>query len=158
MPSVLFVCTANMSRSPMAQAFFQHLIDQGQLGPEWRVESAGTWGRENAPASSKAQAVLQEWGIDLSQHRSRIVDEAMLAQFDLILAMEKGHQEAMQIEFPRARARIHLLSEMVGRRDDVADPVGKSIEDYRATAQQIHDLIAKGLETIDRLATRTARR
>ena len=69
MPSVLFVCTAKVCRSPMAEGLFRARL--GEDAGRWRVESAGTWARNGDPAASRAQLVLQERGIDLPTLQGR---------------------------------------------------------------------------------------
>jgi protein-tyrosine-phosphatase len=150
MRSVLIVCTANQCRSPMAMAILRSKT--GQLPGEWKIESAGTWAVEGAPANQKTQQVLAELGLDLSAHRSRMVTREMLAAFNLILVMEPGHKEALQIEFPEAANRTFLLSEMIGLSFTIMDPVGGEIEGYRATAREIDHILIEGLEKIDSLA------
>lgn len=143
--SVLFVCTANICRSPMAAALFAKKIKAG-LG--WRVESAGTWAPEGQPAASRAQMVLRGRGLDLSQHRSRSVNREMLQEFDLILTMERGHKEALQAEFPEIAARVYMLSEMTGQVFNIEDPIGGPLSEYENTARELEDLLERGCERI----------
>jgi protein-tyrosine-phosphatase len=71
MTSILFVCSANQCRSPMAEALFKDLVRERGEENEWRVESAGVWAYAGAPATENAQLAMQKRGLDLSQHRSQ---------------------------------------------------------------------------------------
>ena len=119
---------------------------------EWKVESAGTWAVEGVQANQKTQQVIAERGLDIHDHRSRSVSKEMLDSFNLILTMEPGHKEALQIEFPEVAGRVYLLSEMIGLAFTILDPVGGRIEDYRATAHEIEHIMSDGFEKIARLA------
>jgi protein-tyrosine-phosphatase len=115
----------------------------------WRVESAGTWARTGVPAARGVQAVLREWDIDLSAHRSRCVSHELLTSFDLIVTMERGQQEALRIEFPTLGDRIVLLSEMVaGAVYDIPDPVAGSLAEVRDVARDIDQLLEQGFDRI----------
>jgi len=150
MQSVLLVCTANQCRSPMAMAILKSKI--AQLPGDWKIESAGTWAVEGAPANQKTQQVMAELGLDLQNHRSRIVTREMLIAFNLILVMEPGHKESLHIEFPEVAPRVFLLSEMISLSFTIMDPVGGEIEGYRATAREIECIIIEGFEKIVSLA------
>jgi protein-tyrosine-phosphatase len=123
-----------------------------QLPGEWRIESAGTWAVDGAPANQKTQQVMAELGLDIRDHRSRIITREMLSSFTLILVMEPGHKESLQLEFPEAASRVYLLSEMIGLTFTVIDPVGGDTEEYRTTAREIDQLMTDGLEKITKLA------
>ncbi|MGA9533361.1 MAG: hypothetical protein WBR18_11650 [Anaerolineales bacterium] len=146
MPSILFVCTANQCRSPIAEAIFRRKVMAAGKGEDWRVGSAATWGQAGQPASEKARQVAEENGFDLSHHRSRRVDDLDLAAIDLMLVMESGHQEALRAEFPQLADRIQLLTSMAGPAYDVRDPVGGDVEGYRRTWAEIASLIERGFE------------
>ena len=150
MKSVLFVCTANLCRSPLAQGLFHYHLGKSLDG--WKIDSAGIWAEEGNPPSSKTLQILREKGIALSDQRSKRIERSILEQFALVLTMEKGQKEALQIEFPEHREKIFLLSEMVGRSYDIADPVGGDLEDYRRTAEEIDRILSEGLERIAGLA------
>ncbi len=147
MPAVLFVCTANQCRSPMAEAMFRRLLEEHGL-TGWRVESAGTWTQDGIPATNFAQEAMRARGLDISAHRSREVSADLLRQFDLILTMEEGHKEALRFEFPDVADRVFLLSEMADKAFEIEDPVGKPLEEYRRTADEIHALLKAGLDRI----------
>jgi protein-tyrosine-phosphatase len=150
MKSVLFVCTANMCRSPLAQGLFQAALAAN--AQDWRVESAGIDAIEGSPASQKTLHILGERGIDLSAHRARQIDRSLMEQFDLILVMEHRHKAILQSRFPQFAAKVFLLSEMVGDENEIADPVGGSLEDYRAVANQIESIFQRGFQRIAQLA------
>ncbi len=147
--SILVVCTANICRSPIAEALLKARVPRGE---NWRIESAGTWAMDGQRVSTNSQLVLQQRGLDASGHRSRSVTRQMIEQFNLILVMEPGHKEALQFEFPQAAGKIFLFSEMIGMQFAVVDPYGKSLMDYEQTASELEQICDQGFETIARLA------
>jgi protein-tyrosine-phosphatase len=149
-PSVLFVCTANVCRSPMAMGLLRSKLGDHAAG--WRVESAGTWTRDGELAAQKLIIMLAERGIDLRSHRSRGVSKELLRSFNLILTMERGHKEALQVEFPQQAGKIHLFSEMVGLVYDIQDPIGGTMEDFRNTLEEVEQILTDGFPRIKQLA------
>lgn len=138
MPSVLFVCTANIIRSPMAEALFRQMVrGMGHL-QAWQVSSAGTWARGGGyPPDTIILDLLGKLGIDMRSHRSREVNERMLAASDIVLVMESGHKEALCVEFSNHANKIFLLSELASITQDVVDPIGGPLLDYKATLDEI---------------------
>ncbi len=152
MLSVLFVCTANVCRSPMASALYQRIVADEDKSGEWHIESAGTLAVPGIPAAANARLAMKNIGLNIENHRSQPVNAQMLENFDLILTMEQGHKESLSIEFPQISGRIYLLSEMVGTAYDIWDPVGGSLDDFTATANELADILTRGFEYIKRLA------
>ena len=76
----------------------------------------------------------------------------MIQDHNLVLCMSSYHKEALQAEFPDLRDRIYLLSEMVGKIDNVEDPIGGPLVDYEDTAHEINRYLSQGLERIIELA------
>ena len=135
----------------MAMAIFRRKLDNTTY-KDWKVASAGTWAREGHPAPEYGRRLMASIGMDISRHRSRIVTAALLDSADLILTMEQGHKEALRAEFPRAARRVHMLSEMIGYEQNIQDPYGAGIEEWRETAKEIGMYIEKGFERIVALA------
>jgi protein-tyrosine-phosphatase len=156
MPSILYVCTANQCRSPIAMALMRKQLQQLGLGEDWQVESAGTWAIDGFPATNYAIQVMEERGLLLKDHRSRKVTAEMLAGMDLVLTMEKNHAEALRNEFPEQDEKVYVLSEMVGEHWDLVDPIGGSLEDYQTAAKLLDDTISEGLERMLELARTNA--
>jgi protein arginine phosphatase len=148
--SVLFVCTANICRSPMAVGLFKHMIEGGS--DIWRVESAGVYARVGWPAAEYTLQVLERRGIDLSEHRSRLITVDIAENFRLILTMEKNHKEAIQAAFPKLSGRIKLLTEIVGENRDIVDPIGRSYLEYEDTAREMESILKRGSSVIFHLA------
>lgn len=148
MPSVLFVCTANICRSPMAEAMFKQILDDRNAPGEWIIESAGTWGLDGQPAASGSQSVMKSKGIDISAHRARSVNKDLIDSFNLILTMESGHKESLRMEFSDASAHIYMLSEMINQNVDIDDPYGGVYAEYVQAAEEIEEYLSKGYDAI----------
>jgi len=152
-PSVLFVCTANICRSPMAASLFRaRLMMSDRDWRNWRVDSAGTWAAQGKPAALEAQQVLARRGLDISMHRSRPVTLELLRRFQLILTMEQGHKEAILLDFPQFDGRVFMLSEMAGQSVNVKDPVGGTYIDFERAADTIDTWLSGGIDRIRLLA------
>lgn len=146
--SILFVCTANQCRSPMAEAIMKNYIKRMDLPTNWVVQSAGTWAENGHPATPSGVKAMAQRGLDTSLHRSQTITKDLLSQFDLILTMESGHKEAIQIEFPEFSKKVFMLSEMSGTAINIEDPIGGTFEDYLNTANEIDEWILKGFPGI----------
>ena len=134
----------------MAMGLFQDKVKERLT--DWKIGSAGTWAVEGEPAMSFVQKLLLQKGIDLREHQSAQVTEALLSPYNLILTMERGQKEGLRIEFPALAGRIYLLSEMVGQVFDIPDPVGGPPAEYEATLREIDQLLSKGFDRINQLA------
>ncbi len=152
--SILFVCTANICRSPMAAGLFRRIV---QDEPEvWQVESAGINGRAGLPAAEYTLLVLQQRGIDFSEHRSRPITRSIVSDFQLILTMEKNHKEAIQAAFPDLASRVKTLAEIVGENRDIVDPIGRPLLEYEDTAREIESILRRGIPAICRMTDEPA--
>lgn len=141
MPNILFICTGNICRSPMAEAIFRHRLGD-RAG--WKIGSAGVAAVEGLPASTEAQKVLSEWGIDLSKHRSRPLSKELVDEADWLIVMTEGHADLVKAVFPEAADRVRLLTSFSPKRrqSDVPDPIGQSTEVYRWTRDLIDRAVA----------------
>ena len=154
MPSILFVCSANQCRSPMAQVLFEAFLVRKGVREEWMVESAGVWAYEGSRATTNAQKAMAERGLDLSRHLSQPASSTLLKQFDLTLVMEQEHKTVLQDQNPQLADRIYLMREIAGQEGDFADPVGGSLEQYRAAADELERLIEGSFDRIEGLVTK----
>ena len=150
MPSVLFVCTGNFHRSPIAEYLFRAKIG---ANPDWRIASAGTYTRDGLPAPPEVLTILARYGIDARRHRTREVTRPLLERSNLVLCLASNHKEALRAEFPDLAERIYLLSEMAGETADVEDPIGGPMIEFEAVAREIDDYLTRGFERIVQLAS-----
>lgn len=146
--SILFVCTANQCRSPMAEAIMKDYVKSMDLPTNWIVQSAGTWAENGHPATPSGVKAMAQRGFDTSLHQSQAITKDLINQFDLILTMESGHREAIQIEFPEFSKKVFMLSEMSGDEINIEDPIGGTFEDYINTANEIEEWISRGFPKI----------
>ena len=152
MPSVLFICTANRFRSPLAAAMLTQALHELGITASWRVGSAGTWATPGEPALPPVAEIAHRFGIDLSGHRSRRVSRRLLAEHDLILVMQASQQEALLSEFPHLEEYIYLFSHVVERGSyDIPDSF-ESEQEVLEVAAEMDELIRRGLRYIVVLA------
>ncbi len=128
----------------MAEALLADWLRRNHPPGDWRIGSAGVWAAAGLPATEYARQALAARGLDLTRHRSRLVNAQLLAQADLVLCMTRSHREALQVEFPQYAGRVRLLSEMIGQEFDVDDPYGGPLEGYVETANELAEWIERG--------------
>ena len=155
MPHILFICTANICRSPVAEGLLRRRLAEEGLS-DWTVSSAGTWAQLQRGAASTSIELLAERGIDIGDHRAREVTRQAVETADLILCMEAGHAEALRVEFPEAAERIYRLSEMAGAKENIKDPYGGPYQGYVRMVDELAELIEAGLPRILGVAGRFA--
>ena len=145
---LLFVCTGNTCRSPMAEAIARRFADE--RGLDVTASSAGTSAWEGAPASDGALLVTLEQGLDLSVHRAQVLSRELVAAAELILVMSPHHGERAMVL--GGESRTHLLTDFAARSTTgrpVQDPFGGELDLYRQTFDELSREIAL---VFDRLA------
>jgi protein-tyrosine phosphatase len=139
---VLFVCTANVCRSPMAAEIFNALAEDAGLTA--RAESAGVWALEEAPADESAVAVLEEAGItSLQYHRRGRLNEKVMEEADLVLTMSPSQVEEIERRLPEFSEKVYTLPAYLGMpaRESIPDPHGQPMVAYRSCLRQLHEYI-----------------
>lgn len=155
MPSVLFVCTADRFRSPLAAALFRHRLKQEPDGHDWSAASAGTWADPDKVVIPPTKWAANHLHLDLNAHKSRRINRELLNAYDLVLVMENNHREGLLVEFPEMEDRTFLLSMVaVGQTYNIPDPHVQPGDTFQDVADELCGLIDKGYRNICDLARR----
>lgn len=142
---ILFVCTGNTCRSVMAEGLFVKIWNGLNTKKKAHISSAGVGTLEGLNATREALKVLEEEGIDLSAHRSQMVDREKVENAHYIFTMTRNHKHFILQNYPGVEEKIWVLDEFVRKENfrDISDPYGSPLEYYRAVAAEIKEVLVK---------------
>jgi L-threonylcarbamoyladenylate synthase len=160
--SILFVCSGNTCRSPMAQGLFRKMLSSRDLtGIE--IRSAGISAAEGTPPAALAQQVVRDQdGVDISAHRARLLTTTLLEEADIVLAMSLSHARQIESLGRRFARKTYLLTSYPAWEhpdpDDIEDPVGGTRTDYLRVYGRIREQLERILPAVLKEYGRTSRK
>ena len=144
--NIIFVCTGNTCRSPMAEAIAKDIFEKNNI--DSNVISRGLSVYAPSPASENARLAMEKMGLSLDGFVSTPLSLEDIEEADAIITMTKAHKEALEDICRRYGKELYTLGELAGTDEDVTDPFGGSEEHYEACADQLKEYIEKLAEKL----------
>jgi len=154
--NILFVCTGNTCRSVMAEGFFKKIGSAST----YKVMSAGINAFEGISPTREAIVVMQEYHIDISNHKSKQLNNELLSAADHIFVMTNQHLNYIMKMNPLQKGKTYLLKEFASThknvipekscKNEIIDPIGKGIDCYRSVGKELYINLLQILDKLDR--------
>jgi len=148
--TIMFVCTGNTCRSPMAEAGLRVLLEKKQPG-KFEIISSGTHATDGFPATVYAIEAARLWYCDLSTHKSQRLNRELIDRADLILAMAPEHLAEVRRLAPGAKDRSYLLKNFPDpspQGESIEDPIGQELDKYNEVFLEIGEYLGSCLDEI----------
>ena len=144
MQKIMFVCTGNICRSAMADKMLAKRIKEENMNIE--VYSSGTFAEDGDYPTIEAIETMEEYGVDLKQHRATNIRKSNIEEMDLILCATTNHRSMVLQLYPSLAGKVYTMKEYVGEIQngiDISDPWGYDLAVYRKCAAEIEKIIEK---------------
>lgn len=149
--SIMFVCTGNICRSPMAHGYMQKRVYDLKKENEYMISSCGTNAIGGESATYNAIKAMQNYKVDISKHRATNIEDSNIENYDLIITLTENHKRIILDKYPSLINKTFTLKEYVNNKDkykNIDDPWGLDINVYNSTAKEIVENVDKILEII----------
>ena len=151
MKKILFVCSGNTCRSPLAQAAWRALQKKRRAPRDVEAVSAGVTAGSGAPASKHSVTLASQWGDDLSTHASQPLTDELAEEATAIFAMSSEHVYSLREYFDIAPEKVHLLGRFADAENpEIIDPFGGSREAYETCAAKIYQAVEGVAQALQR--------
>jgi protein arginine phosphatase len=143
---IIFICTGNTCRSPMAEAYFKYLCEKSGLDIE--TGSAGTFAGIGEPAAANSIQTMAELNIDLSNFSSTPLTVELIDSSDMIICMTSSHRFQVGAMHAKMLKKTHLLGDFTENGHDIADPYGSALPNYRNCFEEMKPLLDNLLKKV----------
>ncbi|WP_413377929.1 low molecular weight protein arginine phosphatase [Alkalihalobacillus sp. 1P02AB] len=140
---ILFICTGNTCRSPLAEVLLKD-----KAGSRFEVQSAGIYAFPGSPASAGTTEVLENRNLTADEHLSQAVTLDLLDWADVVLTMTESHRQQLVSQYLEHAIKTYSLTSFVEEEGEISDPFGGPVEVYEQTAQQLEHLLQKLLKKL----------
>ncbi len=149
MKSIMFVCTGNICRSPMAHWYTQYIVQKLGKQNDYLISSCGIYANDGEASTNNAKEAMLEYGVNMSNHRATNIANTNILDYDLIICMTVNHKLAILSMYPKLQGKVFTLKEYVDKdlkELDIYDPWGYDIEVYRNCAKEITQYVDRLLQ------------
>ena len=148
---IMFICTSNVCRSVMAEAFFNDIVNNDfNLNGKYEAYSAGIFAQDGDGPLFNVVEAMNEYNIDVKQYRSTSLKSSNIRDMDLILCAQESHKNVLLNICPDLKDKTFTLKEFVDDTDlDIIEPKGYDIEIYRSCASEIQNCIYKLIKKLN---------
>jgi protein-tyrosine-phosphatase len=145
---IMFICTGNICRSAMAHWLMKKKLQEKNIN-NIDVYSSGIYAENGDTSTDEAIEVMEEYGVDLKQHRATLTTNSNIKEMDLILCMTTSHKQNLIQMYPNLTNKIYTLKEYVGMDEiNIQDPWGYGIATYRYCAAEIDTCLNKLIDKL----------
>lgn len=151
MKKIMFVCTGNVCRSPMAQYYFNQKIAEQNLGDKFIAYSCGINANIKQKATPNAIDAIKSYGVDMSSHQATRLENSNIFECDLIITLTDFHKRLIETTYPKLKEKVYTLKGFVepnAKYIDIDDPWGLDIDVYKKCAKEITTYVDKLIEKL----------
>ncbi len=151
MKKILFVCTGNICRSPMAHYYMQKRVNDLKIQDEFIIDSAGTYAVTGEKSTDNAIYVMREYDVDLTNHRAKNIHDLDLNFYDYIITLTSNHKRNILSCYNKLNDKVYTLREFINSDviyKDIDDPWGLNVKVYRDCAKEIVENVDKLIEKL----------